>query len=62
MKPEILPFLKHLEVRNFKILVRFFLYWAAATLKGLVEFLNMFLDHFSPSLLSQKWLFQELRF
>ena len=39
------------------------LHWAAAILKGLVEFQNnFFLDHFSPSFLSQKWLVQELRF
>ena len=41
----------------------FFLHWSAATLKGLVEFLNVF---FSTPLFAiiffPKWLFQELRF
>ena len=50
---------------NSAILGRFFLHWAAATLKlldasGISKY--FFLDHFSPSFLSQKWLFQELRF
>ena len=41
----------------------FALGWAAATLKGHVGFQNKkILDHFSPPFLSQKWLFQELRF
>jgi hypothetical protein len=40
-----------------------FLHWAAATLKGHIEFQNKnFLDHFSPSYLSQKWSIQDLRF
>ena len=41
----------------------FFLHWAAATLKGLGEFQNKKnLDHFSPSFLSQRCQFQDLRF
>ena len=36
-----------------------FLHWAAATLKGLVEFQNNFSHQFSPSYLSQKWSFQD---
>ena len=60
-----------LEFFYFKILLAMsikpfwtdFLYWAAATLKGLVEFQNKkILEHFSPSFLSQKWSFQELKF
>ena len=40
-----------------------FLHWAAATLKGPVEFQNKKkLDHFSPSYLTQKCWFQHLRF
>ena len=38
-----------------------FLHWAAATLKGHVGFQNSKI-HFSPTFLSQKWWFQELRF
>jgi hypothetical protein len=39
-----------------------FFHWAAATLKGLVQFQNKKnLDYFSSAFLSQKWSFQELR-
>jgi hypothetical protein len=39
------------------------LHLAEVTLKGHLGFQKkMILDHFSPSFLNQKWLFQELRF
>ena len=49
---------------QFSLSGQIFLHWAAATLKGHVGFQNekKNLDHFSPSFLSQKWLFQDLRF
>ena len=49
--------------RQFSLSGQIFLHWAAATLKELVEFQNKKnLDHFSPSFLTQKCWFQDLRF
>ena len=47
---------------QFRLGGQLFLHWAAATLKGLVEFQNKKLDHFSPSYLTQKGWFQDLSF
>jgi hypothetical protein len=48
---------------QFRLSGQLFLHWAAATIKGLVEFQkNQKLDHFSPSYLSQKCWFQDLRY
>ena len=48
---------------QFSLSGQLFLHWAAATLKGLVEFQNKKdLDHFSSSYLTQKCWFQDLRF
>ena len=47
---------------KFSLSGQIFLHWTAATLKGLVEFQNKKLDHFSPSYLTQKCWFQDLRF
>ena len=47
---------------KFSLSRQLFLHWAAATLKGLVEFQNEKLDHFSPSYLTEKCWIQDLRF
>ena len=48
---------------QFSLSGQIFLHWAAATLKGLVEFQNKkTLHHFSPSFLTRIFLFQDLRF
>ena len=47
---------------QFSLSGQLFLHWAAATLKGLVELKIKKLDHFSPSCLTQKLGFQDLRF
>ena len=45
---------------QFSLSGQIFLHWVAATLKGLGEFQNKKnLDHFSPSFLPQKCLFQD---
>ena len=48
---------------QFSLAGQLFLHWAVATLKGLVELQNKKkLDHFSPSYLTQKCWFRDLRF